>query len=191
MKEFSMEYQNGTLSPEPQEINSQMAEIGAMTEVAKALQPLGSDSRRRVLQWAADSFGASLEFKSAQKQASEVSRRDLNGSSERLTDDYSNLAELYTASAPNTDPEKALVVGYWFQRSNDDGDFDSASLNRELNHLGHRVGNITAALGSLIARRPQLVIQTRKSGSSQQARKRYRLTTEGIKQVEHMFRGEN
>jgi hypothetical protein len=47
------------------------------------------------------------------------------------------------------------------------------------------------ALNSLIAKKPQLVIQTRKSGSSQQARKKYKLTNEGLNKVERMLRGED
>jgi DNA-binding PadR family transcriptional regulator len=38
-----------------------------------------------------------------------------------------------------------------------------------------------------MARKPALVIQTRKGGSSKQARKRYRLTGEGIRAVEKMI----
>lgn len=168
--------------------NSQMAEIDAMTEVARALQPLEAESRRRVLQWAADSFGATVAaVSSAQRVAGyrDHESEALGDQAEKFTD----LAALYAATAPKSDPEKALVVGYWFQKIGNDADFDSGSVNRELNHLGYRIGNITSALGSLIARKPQLVIQTRKSGSTQQARKRYRLTNEGIKQVERMVRG--
>jgi DNA-binding PadR family transcriptional regulator len=51
------------------------------------------------------------------------------------------------------------------------------------------VSNITTALSSLIERKPQLVIQTRKSGNSKQARKRYRLTDAGIRAVERMISG--
>jgi hypothetical protein len=172
--------------------NSQMAEIDAMTEIARALQPLEAESRRRVLQWAADSFGATVVLGSGAKNVAGHCDRDLGGEGLRdLTDRFTDLAELYTATAPKSDPEKALVVGYWFQKMGNDADFDSGSVNRELNQLGYRIGNITSALGSLIARKPQMVIQTRKSGSTQQARKRYRLTNEGIKQVERMLPGGN
>ena len=85
---------------------------------------------------------------------------------------------------------KSSAVAYWVQRIKGNGDFDAATINKELKHLGHGVGNITAALGSLIARKPNLVIQTRKGGSSQQARKRYKLTTEGLKYVDNMIQNE-
>jgi hypothetical protein len=36
---------------------------------------------------------------------------------------------------------------------------------------------------------PRLVLQLKKSGKSQQARKRYKLTTAGITEVERMIKG--
>ena len=60
-------------------------------------------------------------------------------------------------------------------------------MNKKLKDLGYRVSNITTAFNGLINRRPQLVIQTKKSGTSKQARKLYRLTTEGQRAVERML----
>jgi hypothetical protein len=42
-----------------------------------------------------------------------------------------------------------------------------------------------------MGRKPQLVIQIRKSGSSQQARKKYKLTAEGLNFAERKLRGED
>ena len=103
---------------------------------------------------------------------------------------HKDIADLYAAAEPKGDAEKALVAAYWVQQIKGSGDFDAATINKELKHLGHGVGNITAALGSLIARKPNLVIQTRKAGTSQQARKRYKLTTEGLKYVDNMIQSE-
>ena len=45
-------------------------------------------------------------------------------------------------------------------------------------------------LEKLMKARPQLVIQLKKTGTSRQARKTYRLTTEGTRRVEAMVSGE-
>ena len=66
--------------------------------------------------------------------------------------------------------------------------FDDAQILPELKNLGHGVGNVTRAFSALITQRPQPVVQTRKSGSSKQARKRYKLTTVGINRVEEMVK---
>lgn len=169
-----------------------MAELTAMTEIAKALRPLDSESVRRVLEWAADRFGASGKI-AARQRANNLQRVEANNGeiqAESIPTAFNDIADLYSAAKPKGDPEKALVVAYWVQRLTGQADFDAATINKELKHLGHGVGNITSALGSLITRKPQLVIQTRKTGSSQQARKRYKLTNEGLKHVDRMIQGE-
>jgi len=164
-----------------------MAELTAMTEIAKALQPLDSDAVRRVLMWAADRFNATVAINTP-----EVAVESNTGSVENNENNtsFEDVADIFAAASPLNDPQKALLVAFWFQNINGQADFESATVNKELKHLGHGVSNITAALSSLMSRKPQLVIQTKKSGSSQQARKRYKLTNEGIKQVERMIRGE-
>jgi DNA-binding PadR family transcriptional regulator len=47
---------------------------------------------------------------------------------------------------------------------------------------------LTAALDELKAARPAFAIQLRKSGSSQQARKKYKITAAGEKRVEELVR---
>ena len=100
------------------------------------------------------------------------------------------MADLFSMADLRNDPERALFGAYWLQEIGGQPDFDSASLNRELKHLGHAASNITSALTSLMTKRPQLVVQTRKSGASRQARKKYKLTSAGVQKVKAMLRGE-
>lgn len=65
--------------------------------------------------------------------------------------------------------------------------FDSQSAHKELKHLGQQLPNITNALESLKNQKPALVLQLRKSGTSQQARKTYKLTVAGMRAVEKMI----
>lgn len=166
-----------------------LAEINAMKSVAEALTLLDEAACGRVLRWASDRFGAKIPVLQ-QSPASEV-EEDISqaGDKPKQTEEqtYSDIADLYAASHPSNDPEKALIVGYWFQIIEGQGDFDSQRINKELKHLGHGVSNITSAMSSLIGRKPALVMQTKKSGNSQQARKKYKLTHEGIKRVKEMI----
>ena len=175
-----------------------MDELAAMTEIAKALQFLDTESIRRVLIWASDRFDANLELDSAQSNNTKIgnniseSSDDSSFSSEDddiAADEFTEIADLFAKSSPKNDPEKALLAAYWFQHLNSYTDFDAATINKELKNLGHASSNITNALGSLMTRKPQLVIQTKKSGNSQQARKKYKLTHEGIKQAQRMLDG--
>ena len=101
----------------------------------------------------------------------------------------SDLPEYFNGAQAGTSAEKALVVGAWFQQVQGITDFDGASVNRELKNLGHPSTNITRDFDDLMARKPKLVVQTRKSGSTKQARKLYRVTHEGLMDVSRM-RGE-
>jgi len=103
---------------------------------------------------------------------------------------FSTAAELYHAAGPDTDVERALVIGFWFQECLGQSDFDSFQVNNELKHLGYPVANITRAFDGLQARKPVLAMQTRKSGSSKQARKKYKLTHQGTVSVDKMIAGE-
>lgn len=166
-----------------------LAEIEAMKAVAEALTPLDEASCGRVLRWASDRFGTEIQV--VQQSIAPITQEDsVQGEREEEQADellYTDIADLYAASQPSNDPEKALIVGYWFQVIEKQADFDSQRINKELKHLGHGITNITSAMSSLIGRKPALVMQTKKSGNSQQARKKYKLTHEGTKRVNEMI----
>lgn len=175
-------------------------ELEVMGDIAKALDKLGGDTDgvRRVLQW---SWAAHLPGEGSPSNTKVVAgavSSQLEGVSASMTgtvtppsagQSFSTLPDLYSKVSPASDSNRALVVGYWLQVMQGEQDLDAFQVNKELKHLGHGVSNITTALSSLIERKPQLVIQTRKSGNSKQARKLYRLTDAGIKAVERLIAG--
>jgi DNA-binding PadR family transcriptional regulator len=101
------------------------------------------------------------------------------------------VGDFYARSTATTEQERALIVAYWVQEIRGDGEFDAQSVNSELKHLGHGVSNITRALDDLKARKPQLVIQTQKSGKSKQARKVYKVTAAGKTEVMRLLAAES
>lgn len=156
-------------------------EIEAMRKVSEALKGLDGDEIRNVLTWARAHFGVSIQSLGGGKSTV------LGDMPEAGT--YDDVAALFVAADPKTEAEKALIVAYWFQFVEGEDRLEAQAINSELRDLGHRASNITRAMSSLMKRKPQLAIQIRKSGSSKQARKLYRLTDEGRKQVEQMLRG--
>jgi hypothetical protein len=104
---------------------------------------------------------------------------------------FSDIGELFSVAEPRKGPEFALVAAYWHQVVQGVQDFDAQTINSDLKQLGRRLANVTSTLGSLINQRPQLVLQVGKTGLAQQARKKYRLTTEGIKRVRLMLASKN
>ncbi len=98
-----------------------------------------------------------------------------------------DLAEFFASKSPKTDADKALVVGYYLQYKAGLEILDSQRINSELKNLGYGISNITRTLEHLKSKRPALILQTRKQGTTKQARKLYRLTMEGKRYVEEIL----
>jgi hypothetical protein len=145
------------------------AELVAMRMVAAALQNLRDDhARERVLRWALEHFPPPAGAAGTKK--------------------FDTLADLFATANPRRESEKALISAYWFQRQNPSGSFTAQEVNKGLKDLGHRVVNITGALGDLTEVSPRLVTALEKSGETRQARKTYRVTPAGIEAVEVLLR---
>ena len=151
-------------------------EIAAMAKLAEALEDLDHESISRVLRWASDKY----------KIASSAAGSKSGSGSATSGGVFSDFPDLYDAAGPETETDRALVAGYWIQESQNSTEWDSQTANSALKNLGHPVSNITKALDRLMESRPSLVMQTRKDGSSRQARKKYKLTLEGVRRVVEM-----
>ena len=162
-------------------------ELEAMGSVLSILEPLDGDARNRVLGWVV----ARLSIKMHPSQ--EVSRGE--GASSTVfgavgIDGYETFAEFHAAVGPKSQPEHALVAGYWAQKQGEHAQqeqFDSQAANKLLKNSGHGVGNIAYALSALMKRKPKLVIQVGKKSASKQARKFYKVTTSGIEKIQEMI----
>ena len=167
------------------------AEIHAMSSVASALTDLTPEERQRVLRWACDRFEVAADGRS--NRAGQ--RRDAEREADDLTEEeiaaeapvFEHLAELFAAAQPNTDADKALVAGYFLQVIRGQDKWTAADAQKELRNMGHALSNITKSLTDNMKKRPQRVIQLQKSGSSQQARKTYKVTHEGLVFVQGMI----
>ena len=152
-------------------------ELAALRTVQQALSGLDEGAARRIVQWASDRYRPGLA----------ESTREGNAARSDQPTPPQDIATLYHSAAPSTEYEKALVTAYWFHAVRGQADVDAQQVNAELKQLGFGIRNITVAFGDLMRRRPQLAIQTGKGGPSKQARKRYRLTGDGMRLVEAML----
>lgn len=152
-------------------------EVKAMAAVGAALSGLQPDAVRRVLRWVNEKYMV----------------RPATGASEQAGDGgavntrFNSYSDLFDLANPSTGLERILVLAYWYQVVQGHEDLGAQSINHELKNLGHPSLNITRDIESLIGRVPKLMIQVRKEGTTQQARKRYKITREGIRAVEKML----
>lgn len=160
-----------------------MKQLEVMKTVAEALSGIDPESASRVIRWASELFGRTSGRRPASDSAALAQGETEVGAGKTFPD----LASLFAAAAPSDGPERALVVGYWHQVIQKQEDLDAQAINAELKHLGHQLSNVTSTLGLLMKQKPAMVVQVRKAGSTRQARKKYRLTTEGIKRVNEML----
>ena len=156
-------------------------EIEALATVSEALSGLDEEVVKRILQWAANRYGVTIR-KRADEKAEDKEAHDTEE-----TSTFSDVNELFDAAEPSTNSERALVIAYWLQEIEGQPDFMAQTVNTQLKHMGHPITNITRALQLLIDRKPSLVMQVKKSGTSKQARKRYKITTAGRRHVDEMI----
>jgi hypothetical protein len=166
------------------------AELKSMGDIAKALNALSRDraALARVLAWVSERYGVNLPNRT--KQAGQSQDR-MKESPSLPAGEFETLADLFSAAKPTTEADKALVIAYGVQVHEKQSEWTGLAINKELKHLGHGVSNITVALDTLISQKPQLALQTKKSGKARQARKLYKLTAEGLKRVRQMVSTES
>ena len=161
-------------------MQNEIAELKAMGEIASIFAALEEEEIQRVLRWLNEKY----QRKGGITGTATILAPTIGGS-EKI--EFSDLPSLFDATKPTNGLERILVGAYFYQIIRGEPDFDSQSLNTQLKHLGYPSANITRDMESLVNRSPKLVIQTRKEGTTKQARKRFRLTTEGVRTVEVML----
>ena len=160
-------------------------ELKAMGQLEAALKDLTHEERARVLQWGNARFTFVVAAKPKVGMPGKGDQQTDSGDTDGTT--YQDFATFYDAAAPSVDGDRALVGAYWLQIHEGAPDVEAQTVNTSLKHLGHGIGNITRAFENLKAMKPALIVQTRKDGSSQQARKKFKVTSEGKKAVERML----
>lgn len=178
-------------------------EIDAMSAVATALADLEKDAQGRVLRWAAERYGVTMPAGGRRSNSGGGDGAADDGGDDEGTEDvtedeiaeeapdYEHFAELFAAAGPKTQEDKALVAAYWVQVHEGHATWASRLLNVELKNLGHAIPNITDALNKNMRKKPQRVIQLKKSGNAKQANKTYKVTHEGLVYVQGMLSGES
>lgn len=165
-------------------------EIAAMSTVFDALSELGDAQRKRVIEWVSGRYD--IPTKPAKQVKGAVEPEDEDDEADADAEDegdegWGHFAELFAAADPKTEAHKLLVSAYWTQVVQGQAPFGSFTLNKDLKDLGHGATHTSMSMDRLIKERPQLVLQIKKAGKTQQARKQYKLTEAGKKFVEQMI----
>lgn len=158
-------------------------ELEAMRTVLSSLEKLEPDEQSRVIDWVTQKLSiARVASKPKDRSDAQTFRRDDPRA-------FSEFHDLFDATVPKTESDRALVGGYWLQVCSERPDFTGQEVNDQLKQLGHPASNITRAFDFLQEQKPVLARQIQKTGKAKQGRKKYKLTREGQTRVEEMYRG--
>jgi hypothetical protein len=184
-------------------------EIEAMAKCHEQLNPLDAGTKIRVIQWLISKYELNSQTsvsngapKSISQNKNEMRVVDqetsVSENEETLVavpqpkqnneiENFETVGDLFAATSPTSDWEKALVVATYLQLKDGFSDFTGFDVNKELKHLGHGVQNITRPIQVCIDKKPQLIIQLRKEGKTRQAKKKFKVSAEGLKIVKGMI----
>jgi len=152
-------------------------EIKALNDIYTILIDLDLEARMRVLQWINERFASDLSIKMA---AQVIKSQESSSMPPFEIKSFKPIVDIFSKARPKNDAEKVLIVASCLQENKPGEELTAREINKRLNLLGHSVRNITSTIGTLIKKKPQLMIQTRKEGRTRQAQKRYKVTAEGI-----------
>ncbi len=102
---------------------------------------------------------------------------------------YGSIETLFLSSSVNTVSSKILLCAAYLQEKMDFEELSSYDINSRLKKLGYGVANISNSLNTLISKEPPLMTQTRKIGDSKQAKRRFKVTEEGLRIARTYLRG--
>ena len=162
-------------------------ELEALDTIIGTLEGLEEARRRNVLLYVNARYGGGAP---AQRTSGGPMTGSFAGEGTMSASEFTDLGDLFDRANPQSQPDRVLVVAYWKQVVEGAESFEAYPVSKELKHLGHGVTNITGALDALIRQSPKLVLQVAKSGKARQARKRYKVTREGIRRVQVMVNGD-
>jgi hypothetical protein len=113
--------------------------------------------------------------------------RKLEDNEHLRIEDFSNSADLFKVAKPKRAHEKALVVAAFLTVKQGLKELKSSDIQKGLRDVDKGLQNITNVITRLQTNKPKLMVQTRKAGETQQARKRFKVTQEGLDMVEAML----
>jgi hypothetical protein len=160
-------------------------ELEVLAICSGALDRLDEEKLPRALTYLVSRYAKDLPITLGGKTADQRGTSDDLGKSSGVSSE--TLAELFDAANPKSEKEKALVAAYWVQFSEGEAEFQSQIVNAKLRDLGHQIKNITDAFSQLQDEKPARLVQLKKSGSSKQARKTYKVTEAGRRSVDAML----
>jgi hypothetical protein len=102
---------------------------------------------------------------------------------------FRSIETLFLSSNVKTVPSKILLAAAYLQEKLNFEEISSFDINSRLKKMGYGVPNISSSLNSLLKKEPPLMILIGKAGDSKQAKRRFKVTEEGLQMARTYLRG--
>jgi hypothetical protein len=93
---------------------------------------------------------------------------------------YKNIENLFLAADIKSVGSRILLAAAYLQEKHEYDEMSSYDINSRLKKLGYGVSNITTAINTLLNKKTPLMMQTKKDGTSKQAKRKFKVTEEGL-----------
>lgn len=94
---------------------------------------------------------------------------------------FKSIENLFLASNIKTVASRILLAAAYLQEKHNFKEVSSFDINSRLKKMGYGITNITTAINGLLAKKPPLMVQTRKVGDTKQAKRKFIVTEDGLK----------
>ncbi|MGD2091158.1 MAG: hypothetical protein PVH61_33595 [Candidatus Aminicenantes bacterium] len=94
---------------------------------------------------------------------------------------YDSLEEIFNVSTTKKSGAKMLLAAAYLQEKENLKELSSYDISSRLKKIGEEVKHPSAAINSLIRKKPPLLLQTGTHGASAKSRRKFRVTEEGLR----------
>jgi hypothetical protein len=169
-------------------------ELHAMGLVFGALKNLDNDQQRRVLRWVKDRLESPEPTGIVSTDADTPDDMPIHmiansqDSEPKIPEQkdirhYDTVMDLFSDATAKKSTSKVLLMASYLQERHSFKEITSYEINFRLKRIGHKVTNISSLINSLLNRRPHLLIQVGADTHKKQARRKFRVTEDGLKEA--------
>jgi hypothetical protein len=164
-------------------------ELHAMSLVFEALKNLDNGQRRRILGWVKDRLeataaptveGEAAAMTTAPQALIPPAPAAPKPPAKKDLANFETALDLFSESSAKKSTSKVLLMAAYLQERHNYKEISSYDINFRLKRIGHGVTNISSLINGILKRKPHLLIQVDAENLPKQARRKFRVTVEGL-----------
>lgn len=173
------------------------SEIVAMNKALDALKKLDNGGRKRTIHWLRSRFRlakgktphqftppANVHIKK-QTETKPIGKEKPGKAAKPLKKKeikhYDTVLDLFSESRAKKSFSKILLMAAYLQERHHFKEITTYDINFRLKRIKHEVTNISSIINGILKKKPQLLAEIKKEGQGKHARRKFKVTDEGLK----------